>query len=127
MSSFISSIYVLVSFNSVHNPFILNKTELLPETNQNNKNYHKSTIIQLTNPSPGESIRPTTSQSSILYASVIQRSKFKSNIKNPYKTYNIVLQLTLRWVKSNPWWEYVEFLWISASRAHAASIVSRRH
>lgn len=102
MSSFISSIYVLVSFNSVHNPFILNKTELLPETNQNNKNYHKSTIIQLTNPSPGECIRPTTSQSSILYASVIQRSKFKSNIKNPYKTYNIVLQLTLRRVKSNP-------------------------
>lgn len=127
MSSFVSSIYVLVSFNSVHNPFILNKTELLPETNQNNKNYHKSTIIQLTNPSSGECIRPTTSQSSILYASVIQRSKFKSNIKNPYKTYNIVLQLTLRWVKSNPWWEYVEFLWISASPAHAASIVSRRH
>lgn len=96
MSSFISSIYVLVSFNSVHNPFILNKTELLPETNQNNKNYHKSTIIQLTNPSSGECIRPTTSQSSILYASVIQRRKLKSNIKNPYKTYNIVLQLTLR-------------------------------
>lgn len=61
MSSFISSIYVLVSFNSVHNPFILNKTELLPETNQNNKNYHKSTIIQLTNPSPDASVRQPVS------------------------------------------------------------------
>lgn len=50
--------------------------------------YHKSTIIQLTNPSPRGCIGLTASQSSILYASVIQRSKFKSNIKNLYKTYN---------------------------------------
>lgn len=75
MSSFISSIYVLVSFNSVHNPFILNKTELLPETNQNNRNYHKSTIIQLTNPSPGESIRPTTMQSVIHFICISYSEK----------------------------------------------------